>query len=103
VRSFTKKIAETHIIYESSQPEGKWNEFDLVVFFGVVPEYFDTLKGSKKVFFVFFGQPKLYREAHLWTKENLKKVTIKADRRVKITKGHSFPALIFFTFPGFLP
>ena len=76
VRSFTKKIAETHIVYESSQPEGKWNEFDLVVFLGVVPEDFDTLKGSKKVFFVFFGQPKLYREAHLWTKENLKKYKV---------------------------
>jgi len=76
VQAFTKKIAETHVVYESSQLEGRWSEFDLVVFLGVVPEDFDSLRGSKKVFFIFFGQSKLYREAHLWAGRHLKKYKV---------------------------
>lgn len=76
VHAFIKKIAETHLVYESSLLEGRWSDFDLVVFLGVCPEDFDSLRGSKKVYFIFFGQPKLYREAHLWAGKNLKKYKV---------------------------
>lgn len=67
IEVFEKKISQTHTVYQTSSLEEKWKDFDLVVFFGLLPNL-KELKAVKKVFFIFFNQKDDYLKAQRWLK-----------------------------------
>jgi len=69
VKVYEQKISQTHTVYQTSSLDGKWDDFDLVVFFGLLPDL-DSLKKTKKVFLIFFNQKDEYLQAQEWLKEN---------------------------------
>ena len=69
VEVYEQKISQTHTVYQTSSLDENWSDFDLVVFFGVLPSL-KELKTVKKVYFVFFNQKDEYLEAQKWLKRH---------------------------------
>ena len=69
IEVYEQKISQTHSIYQTSSLEEKWSDFDLVVFFGVLPKL-SELKRTKKVFFIFFNQKQEYALTQKWLRKN---------------------------------
>ena len=69
IEVYEKKISQTHTVYQTSSTEEKWIDFDLVVFFGILPDL-DELKKVKKVFLIFFNQKEAYQTAQNWLHKN---------------------------------
>src|SRR3989339_278771 len=69
IEVYEKKISQTHTVYQTSSIEEKWTDFDLVVFFGILPDL-DELKKVKKVFLIFFNQKEAYQTAQNWLHKN---------------------------------
>jgi len=68
---FGEKISQTHTVYKTSSVEENWKDFDLVVFFGVLPDL-NKLKKVKQVYLIFFNQKQDYITAQRWLRKNHK-------------------------------
>jgi hypothetical protein len=96
VAVFEKKIGQTHTVYQTSSLEERWTDFDLVVFFGVLPDLFD-IKRVKKVFFIFFNQKDDYLTTQKWLRKHHRHYKVVNLGRAKHTIEELVETIIYKT------
>lgn len=76
LRLVTEQIKDDFEVYESTDSNQKYNEFDLVIFINTKPIEKELLKSCRKVIFVYRHLPEVYEQYLLWCQKNLKQYQI---------------------------